>query len=211
MRAPCAHPSWGIASHLAKRFQKRAGHRRGERKVCENRRTAPATGGTPVVPVRPRRSAALQQRARCPLSQDGSIFWFGLVGDNGPDGGLEEPVRGIADVEGGGHGLRERNGEPVGIEGRIVRAEVDGLVRNRGSVEAGGEGNVARVAARDVHAHERGARHDAVVQDLLGRVVRTRDSERGVGARGFGPNAVRFGARRDGRAGRDRGDRGGED
>ena len=66
-------------------------------------------------------------------------FRFRFVGDKGPDGGLEEPVRDMADVEGGGHGLRERNGEPVGVEGRIVRAEVDRLVRNRGSAEAGGE------------------------------------------------------------------------
>ena len=36
VRAPCAHQRKGNASHMAKRFQRRAGHRAGARKACDH-------------------------------------------------------------------------------------------------------------------------------------------------------------------------------
>ena len=60
VRAPCAHQRQGKASHKAKRFQRRAGHGRGSRKVCENRATLSRTNGSQTLRTR---QSAPQRRA----------------------------------------------------------------------------------------------------------------------------------------------------
>ena len=63
-----------------------------------------------------------------------------LLGARELDGGLEELLRDKGGVKGRGHGLYDQLGGWGDAEGRVViRAEGDGLFRNRGAAESGGE------------------------------------------------------------------------